>query len=128
MSPELLTRLLRGEHVGMEERLRLGAWPHGALRFGDLVAHVAAAIRAEPSFPRRWEEAAPGEAVHEGGVIERQGPDLFCYRTQRAHPVQPTVVAEQVERIFNSAEEAARHYLKWDLGLPGDLDGWKVVE
>jgi hypothetical protein len=128
MSPELLTRLLRGEHVSMEERLRLGAWPHNALRFEDVVAHLAAALRAETSFPRPWEEAVSGQAVLEGGVIERQGPEQFRYRARRAHPIQPTVIAESVEQSFASAEAAARHYLKWDLGLPGDLDGWKIVE
>ena len=128
MSPDLLTRVLRGEHVSMEERIRLDAWPHAPLRLADLVAHLAAAIRTELSFPRPWEEAVPGMAVHEGGVIEREGPELFRYRAQRAHPIRPTVVAERVERTFSSAEEAARHYLQWHLKLPGDLDGWRVVE
>jgi hypothetical protein len=31
-------------------------------------------------------------------------------------------------RVFSSAKDAARYFLKWDLHLPGDLDGWKVIE
>jgi hypothetical protein len=38
------------------------------------------------------------------------------------------VVAHSGKTYFTSAEDAARHYLKWDLDLPGDLDGWKVTD
>jgi len=37
------------------------------------------------------------------------------------------VLAEQTEKVFSSSQDAARYYLKWDLNLPGDLDGWTVV-
>ncbi|MFO0826570.1 MAG: hypothetical protein U0572_00330 [Phycisphaerales bacterium] len=40
----------------------------------------------------------------------------------------PTVLAAESERTFDSAQSAADHYLRWELRLPGDLDGWKVVE
>jgi hypothetical protein len=30
--------------------------------------------------------------------------------------------------VFSNAHDAAVHYMKWDLNLPGDLDGWKVVK
>jgi hypothetical protein len=42
--------------------------------------------------------------------------------------MQPYKLVDSVEEAFSSAEDAARHSLKWDLHLPGDLDGWKVVE
>jgi hypothetical protein len=61
-------------------------------------------------------------------VIERQGNDRYVYRAARAHPGDPYVLAESIERVFSSAGHAARYYLKWDLHLPGDLDGWKVIE
>jgi hypothetical protein len=50
------------------------------------------------------------------------------YRAARAHPIKPHLLAESTERVFSSAEDVARYYLKWDLHLPGDLDGWKVIE
>jgi hypothetical protein len=37
-------------------------------------------------------------------------------------------VADSVACGFSSAEDAARCYLQWDLHLPGDVDGWKVIE
>jgi hypothetical protein len=48
------------------------------------------------------------------------------YCCQRAYPLNPYEVAEVAERRCISAMAAARLYLKWDLHLPGDLDGWKV--
>jgi len=68
-----------------------------------------------------------GEAVWESGIIEHQSSSRYVYRAQRHQPINPTVLAEQTEKVFSSAEEAASHYLKGDLNLPGDLDGWKVV-
>src|SRR5262249_8184106 len=78
-------------------------------------------------FPREWKPAELGESVCEGGVIERQSSSRYVYRAQRHHPTRPDILAEQTETVFSSAEDAARHYLKWDLNLPGKLDGWVVV-
>jgi hypothetical protein len=123
----LLDQLLRGGHVSMDERISRGAWPHPPLRFDDLAKRVATLIETHWVFPRPWTPAEPGKVVHEGGVVTREAPSRFIYRAQRHHPIYPTVLADSVETVFNSADAAARHYLKWDLHLPGYLDGWKVV-
>ena len=111
----------------MEERVSRGAWPHPPLKLEDLVQQVAALIQVEAAFPRPWSAAEPGKAVHEGGVVIREASDRFVYRTQRHHPLDPTVLADSAEKVFGSADAAARHYLKWDLRLPGNLDGWEVI-
>jgi hypothetical protein len=127
MDSETLTLLLRGKHLNMPERIKRGAWPHSALKFSDLVTHLAKVLESEKWFPREWKPAVPGESVWEGGVIEHQSSSRYVYRAQRHQPINPTVLAEQTEKVFSSAEDAARYYLKWDLNLPGDLDGWTVV-
>lgn len=78
-------------------------------------------------FPWEWERAEPGKPISEGGVIERQGASHYVYRAQRSHPTNRGLLAEQTEKLFSTSEEAARYYLKWDLNLPGNLDGWTVV-
>ena len=35
---------------------------------------------------------------------------------------------EETKRAFGAADEAASFYLSWYLHLPGDLDGWTVIE
>jgi hypothetical protein len=127
IDPTLLERLLRGGHVDMEERISLGAWPHPPLKLDELIDVVASLIDRDAVFPRPWEPAVPGQPVHEGGVVIREKPKRYVYRTQRHHPMNPTLLAETAETVFRSAHAAAKHYLKWDLGLPGTLDGWKVV-
>ena len=52
----------------------------------------------------------------------------YIYRAQRHHPLARTVLADQMERVFFTAAGAARHYLRWDLHLPGSLDGYQVIE
>jgi hypothetical protein len=128
MDEESLTILLRGEHINMPERIARGLWPHAPLSFSEVLAHLTNLLHQYRWFPREWQPHREGAPVSEGGTIERQGPERYVYRTARAHPIQPCVLAETTERIFSSAESAARHFLKWDLHLPGDLDGWKVVE
>ena len=112
----------------MPERIHRGIWPHPPLSFSEVLAHLTKLLSQQRWFPREWRPHREGECVHEGGTIERQGLVRYVYRAARAHPAQPQVVAESTERVFCSAEDAARYFLKWDLHLPGDLDGWKVSE
>ncbi len=127
MDDETLTLLLRGGHVTLAERTARGLWPHPPLRFRDLVRRVPGLVRREGSFPRPWREHTPGEPVDEHGVIERRGPLRYVYRARRHRADDPFAVAEEAELTFLLASRAVRHYLRWDLRLPGDLDGWTVV-
>jgi hypothetical protein len=128
MDEETLTILLRGGHISMPERIARGAWPHPPLTLAEVLSHLTKLIQQHKWFPREYERHQEGQPVHEGGTIESQGPDRYVYRSARAHPIRPRELAQSVERVFSMADDAARHYLKWDLKLPGDLDGWKVIE
>lgn len=128
MDKDSLVFLLRGGHLNMEERLARGIWPHSPLKMSALVATITEVLKKEEWFPRRWEPAVPGKPVHEGGTIQRIGPRHFIYRAQRHHPLNTTVLAGSSETAFTSAEEAVRHYLRWDLQLPGKLDSWRVID
>jgi len=35
---------------------------------------------------------------------------------------------QNIERVFSDPKDAACYFLNRNLHLPGDLDGWKVVE
>ena len=128
MDEETLTMLLRGEHINMPDRIARGLWPHPPLRFSQVLAQLTSLLDQHEWFPWAWKPHREGEPVHEGGTIESQGPDRYVYRASRSRPIQPHALAESTELLFSSAEEAARYFLKWDLRLPGDLDGWKVIE
>jgi hypothetical protein len=84
-------------------------------------------LQSEDWFPREWKPAELGQPVWEGGVIERHSSSRYVYRAQRHHPTNPNLLAEQTEKVFSCAEDAAHQYLKWALNLPGNLDGWTVV-
>jgi hypothetical protein len=127
MDLETLTLLLHGQHLNIPDRIARGLWPHPPLRFDDVLQHLAGILRREAWFPNPWQPQVPGQLVAEGSVIEKQGKH-YIYRSQRAVPSNPFILAEEFERKFMTAEDAASHYLQWDLRLPGDLDGWKVVK
>jgi hypothetical protein len=128
MDEETLTILLRGGHINMPDRIASGQWPHKPLRFSEVLAHLARLLEQHRWFPHEWKPHREGEPVHEGGTIERQGLDRYVFRAARAHPIQPYILADSTEPAFSTAEDAARYFPRWELHLPGDLDGWKVTE
>jgi hypothetical protein len=126
MDPQTLTELLAGRHFGMEERIKRGAWPHPPLHFHDLTRHLAQVLTEQQWFPHPWHERQPHEAVADRTVIERQAPGRYVVHFERSGPAMN--LAEAGDRVFHQPEEAAAFYLQAEFNLPGDLDGWKVVE
>jgi hypothetical protein len=127
MDAESLRFLLSGGHYNVPDRIARGIWPHPPLKYDELVKFLAMILKKEQWFPQKWKPHTQGEAVYEFGAIENRGQNCFIYRRRRGQAHNPCVVAEEVERTFDSAERAATFYLKWDLHLPGDLDSWKVI-
>jgi|SRR5579859_980800 len=119
MDPETLTFLLSGGHLSVPERQARGLWPHPPLKFEDLVAHIVAALEAKGCFPNAW-KGDPGM-----GVVERRSSHQYVRRSIAEVGVGREEYGEQ---SFATAEEAARDYLRWTLGLPGsgNLDSWEV--
>ena len=112
----------------MPDRIALGAWPHPKLTLDAVASYLASVLELNDGwFPYRWEPHYPGRSVREGGTIERQRNGQYIYRSAAAHPGNPTILNRSVETVFSSARDAATHYLKWDLHLPGNLDGSKVL-
>lgn len=128
MDRDTLVFLLSGGHLDMAGRIKRGLWPHPPLKLTEVIEVLADCINHAEWFPGPSQPAEVGGLVHEGGTVQRINPSHFVYRAQRAHPLRPRDLAQTVENIFFTAKDAARHYAKSDLGLPGELDGWKVVD
>lgn len=124
---ETLTFLLKHGHIDREELLKRGLDPSQPLKYTEIVDHLAKILRTERWFPRHWRPEAEGETIYEMIIIERRSRFFFLCHVQRHSPTDPTRLAERRQRIFFSARSAARFYLKYDFGLPGNLDGWKVI-
>ena len=101
---------------------------HPPILFRECVRVTVTYLEVNEWFPRTWNPAQPGKLVHEGGTTQELGPQKFLYRTQASHALDPTILRATSETLFESAESAVIHYLKWDLGLHGKLDGWKVID
>jgi len=86
----------------------------------DLREHLVRLIEHESFFPSARPSA---DSPAEGVFIERRGPNEFVCIARRTFPT-----LEETERPFGRAEDAASFYLGSYLHLPGDLDGWKVIE
>ena len=127
MPLEILTRLLKGEHVNVDERKALGLWPCEALQYNEVATHLSKILESESWFPQPVPTAGGGAPIHEGIYIQRQGENRFVCIAQRTLANNPSALAEKTERVFESSREAADFYMKWELNLPGRLDGWPVV-
>jgi hypothetical protein len=122
-----LTEILSGRHFSMPERISRGLWPHEPMRLGDLVRHLSGVIRSRPWFPALFCPAAPGEVVADVTTIERRGPHEYIVHVQRSGASGFTIAATG-SSTFTSAEAAAAEFLRQEFRLPGDLDGWTIVE
>jgi len=124
---EILTRLLKGEHFNVEDRKKMGLWPSETLRYADVATHLASVLEVLEWFPCAVPASVNGEAIREGIYIHREASDRFVCITQRTQADNPTILSEKAETIFTSSRAATDYYLKWELNLPGRLDGWPVV-
>ena len=127
MPPEILTRLLAGEHLNVEERKALGLWPLETLRYSEVVEHLATVLESQRWFPQSPDAPERGSAVREGIYVQQKAPDRFVCIAQRTRADDPTALVEKTETIFKTPRAAAEYYLKWELCLPGRLDGWPVL-
>jgi hypothetical protein len=122
MNVETLAVILRGGHVSMPDRISRGDWPHPPLQMTELVSSVADSLQRERWFPK-----AIGHFVGDGTVIERRDQNHYVCRTWRSLATDPSRT-RVAEHVFSDAREAAKFYLVAELNLPGDLDGWKVID
>ena len=118
----VIYRLLLGEHIYPQEREKLGINQTTKIKFNDLVSFLANEIKNTNRFPpvTQKESLSP---VYEGKVITKITGNKFICFSKRTYADNPDIIAENAETIFNNAEEAAKFFLKWDLCLPGRLDG-----
>ena len=126
MPPDILTFLLRGGHLNVEERKETGLWPNERLLYSEVLDHLASVIQTEEWFPSRMPDHKPGELVYEGTVIQKVSPSRFICHSRRPSVYDLCVLAEESKKQFSRAKDAAEFYLKWELNLPGRLDSWIV--
>jgi len=120
MDTDTLTLLLKGGHLNMEERKEKGIWPHPPLKYSDILKNLIKIIECEEWFP------CDLSVGREGVVIQNKKGKFICHSLAYSAYGSP-MVSKKSKKIFRSSKEAARFYLEWDLHLPGDLDGWKVI-
>jgi len=125
---ETLLLLLSGGHISISDRKELGIWPHPPILFNDLVSLLVRILEKQDYFPRQWEKYAEGDVIYEGLIILKEGENTYKIRCRRHHPTNPMILAEESEINFDDPKDACDYYLRHDLFLPGNLDGWVVIE
>ena len=128
MDFEIIIHLLKGKHIGIQEREEMGIWPHPPLLFSDLVDELVKYLETDKWFPHEWVERRNGEIIDNVAVIEKIDDQRFIYRSRAANPRDITTIASKTQETFTSAAAVAEHYLRNALHLPGRLDKWKVVD
>ncbi|HWZ30822.1 MAG TPA: hypothetical protein VNX18_05795 [Bryobacteraceae bacterium] len=121
MDATTLTRLLRGEHLDMPERVELGLWPHPPIPIEHVIQHLTNILQETHWFPHLPLPTQTGQSISEWPTIERESTNQFIYRAQRTDPSNPSVVVNSIERPFQTAREAAEFCLRWAFIFPATL-------
>ena len=123
MPPDILTFLLRGGHLNVEERKAKGLSPSERLRYSEVLDHLAAVIEQEEWFPRVIPMQQPIDLYYDGIIIQKISRNHFVCHGCRVLRVRGGHPTHECRR----ARDAAAFYLKWELGIPpGTLDSWIV--
>ena len=123
IDPEKLTKILEEPGMAYQERNKLGLVNHPPIKYQVIISHLAELIDSRGYFP-----STIATLSGEGSVVEKRGPSEYVFFSQRAYANRP-VIAEQDETVFQTAMDAARHYAKWELGLPDQrICGIRVEE
>ncbi|MGD1087075.1 MAG: hypothetical protein ABSA47_20250, partial [Verrucomicrobiota bacterium] len=97
MPPEILTRLLKGEHLDVEQRKALGLWPCETLKYDEVAEHLSLLLESDEWFPQPPPTPNPGMAIREGIYIRHDGRNHFSSVAQRSCADAPAVLAEKTE-------------------------------
>jgi len=120
---DVILKLLSGEHLYPDERRRLGISKDTVLYYEELIETMADELRVTGCFPSGVEKVTL--ETREGIYIIKTERGYEC-RVKRYSPSNSSVVVEGKEITFAEPKDAARFYLKWELNLPGRLDGIEV--
>lgn len=120
--------LLKGGHIDMPSRIKKKIWPHPPLRLKECIKAVTAYLETNKYFPAPWVEKKDGELIGDSVTIERKEKNQFIYRYCYSDPINLFKISESGKKIFKTSQEATEYYLRNVLYLPGDLDGWQVIE
>ena len=120
---EILLKMLQGNHIYPEERQQLGITRDMVLSLNDLIEVLVEELNRAGRFPSDVDEGIL--ALREGMYLVKLQCGYEC-RMLRYSVHNPNVVAEAKKTLFEDPKEAAAFYMKWELGLPGRLDGITV--
>ena len=126
MDRKHLSFLLRGGHFNMEDRTELGIWPHDPIAVTECVSVIREHLDLMGFYPAPYEPPVPGEFAGDVCALEKVSRFRYIFHSHNAAPLNPYELRGQTSKRFWSASRAIRRYLKWQLCLPGDLDGWKI--
>jgi hypothetical protein len=120
--------LLKGGHIDMSTRVARKLWPHSPLLLGECIDAILDFLRSNKFFPVPWVEKKNGELIGDLMVIEKIDENNFLCKYRYSNPLNLLKISDVGEKTFKSGYEAVKYYLQHELYLPGDLDGWKVID
>ena len=118
----ILHRLLLGEHILPHERDLLGITSKTNIKIEDLVLVLAGELTRTDRFPPASKEESLSP-FYDGVVINKEPKGKYVCTVKRPLADNPTIISEKTEFYFDNAKDAAEYFIKWDLFLPGKLDG-----
>ena len=120
---DMILRILGGGHIYPDERQRLGIAIHTVIQYNELVRILVNELNEKGVFPPNVDLAVLD--VREGMYIVKTDGGYEC-RMRRYSPSNPNLMIDAKTITFADVREVVDFYLKWELCLPGRLDGIEV--
>lgn len=112
----------------MPTRTEKKLWPHSPLRLKECIDVILEFLKSNKYFPVAWVGKKNGDLIGDMIVIEKINENKFLCRYRYSDPINLLKISEIGEKVFKCGYEAVEYYLRSALYLPGDLDGWKVID
>lgn len=112
----------------MPTRISKKIWPHPPISLNECINLILDFLKLNKYFPISWVEKKDGELIGDSMIIEKVNENKFICKYRYSDPVNLLKISETGEKVFKFGYEAVKFYLQHELHLPGDLDGWKVID
>lgn len=115
---ELLEKLVSTSHLNVPDRKALGL---ASVPTSEIAVILKRLLEHNGVFPMTARVWKPGELVFEGFFLLKKpegGVRLCC---QRAHPIRPTVLADQKSWEYDNVDDAISSFIRseWSSGIDG---------
>ena len=121
MQEDILKKLVIKGHINVIER---NDFKDNKIPINSIAETILKSLNENKMFPPNAEVWKLGQSVFEGYFIEKVKEDKYLLHSQRAHAIQPNMLADSKYEEFISKSEVVTEYIR--LAWGDSIDGIRI--